>query len=86
MKPGGILINREWVLVLHSGAVVIDWGDNAFQDVDSGEFLQCSEGDISHHIYDDELEMLRHGGRVSEYDPKNVWFVNLPERRQRTIE
>jgi hypothetical protein len=86
MKGRGTPVNRVWVVVTRSGVVVIDWGDGIFQDVHSGEFLACSEGEISHHILDDELEMLKRGGKVDYFDAKDVYFNNLPERHQRTIE
>jgi hypothetical protein len=86
MKGRGTPVNRVWVVVTRSGVVVIDWGDGIFQDVYSGEFLTCAEGDISHHILDDELEMLKRGGKVDYFDANDVYFNNLPERHQRTIE
>ena len=86
MKTGGTPVNRQWVLVLHSGLIVIDWGDGLFQDVYSGDFLQCSEGEISHHVQEDELELLRRGGKVNHWNVQTVYFNNLPERYQRTIE
>jgi hypothetical protein len=86
MKGGGVPINRHWVLVTHAGSVVIDWGDEQFQDVHTGEFIQLAEGDISHHIQDDELAVMKRAGKVAEYDLKIVSFYNLPERRQKTIE
>jgi len=86
MKGGGVPVNRQWVLVAHSGAVVIDWGDDQFQDVHTGEFIRVTEDEISHHIQVDELEVLKRAGKVAEYDSKTVSFNNLPERRQKTID
>jgi len=39
MITGGTPINRHWVLVLKDGRIVIDWGDDLYQDIRSGEFL-----------------------------------------------
>lgn len=86
MKGGGTPVNRQWVLVLRSGQVVIDWGDDLFQDVHEGDFLQCKEEDISHGVLDDELEILIRAGRVGHYDSKEIFFFKLPERHQNTIE
>ena len=86
MKGGGVPVNRQWVLVTHTGAVVIDWGDDQFQDVHTGDFIAVTEAEISHHIQVDELEVLKRAGKVAEYDSKTVSFNNLPERRQKTID
>ena len=47
MKGGGVPVNRQWVLVTHTGAVVIDWGDDQFQDVHTGEFIRVTQEEIS---------------------------------------
>jgi hypothetical protein len=86
MKGGGVPVTRHWVLVTHLGAVVIDWGDEQYQDVHTGDFIKVTEAEISHHIQDDELDILKRAGKVAEYDAKIVSFYNLPERRQKTIE
>jgi hypothetical protein len=87
MKFGtGTPVNREWVLVLHSGTVVIDWGDGMFQDVHSGDYIPCREGDISHHVLEEDLDILRRASKVSHWDSNTVYFNNLPERKHRTIE
>ncbi len=84
--PGGTPVNRNWVIVTHDGDIVIDWGDGLFQDVRSGDFIHCTEADISHHILDKELDWLRHIGRVDRYDAKEVYFFSLPERPQPTLD
>ena len=83
---GGTPVNRQWVLSLKDGEIVIDWGDGLFQDVRSGEFLPVIEKDISHHILDEELDWLIRIGRVASYTRQLVRFNSLPERPQRTIE
>jgi hypothetical protein len=83
--PGGTPINRQWILALKDGSVVIDWGDGLFQDVRSGDFVQVKESDVSHHILNEELDWLMHIGRVSAYTAVTVWLPNLPERPQRTL-
>jgi hypothetical protein len=82
----GTPVNRQWIVVLKDGSVVIDWGDGLFQDVRSGDFLHGAERDISHHIIDDELAWLVRIGRVQSFDTRTVHFFNLPERPQKTIE
>ena len=82
----GTPVNRQWVLVLKDGAIVIDWGDELYQDVRSGDFLPVLEKDISHHIMDEELDWLSRIGRVGSYTRQIVNFYSLPERPQKTIE
>jgi len=83
---GGTPVNRQWVLALKDGGIVIDWGDGLFQDVRGGEFVPVVEKDISHHVLDEELDWLTRIGRVASYTRQTVRFNSLPERPQRTIE
>lgn len=82
----GTPINRQWVIVLKDGNIVIDWGDGLFQDVRSGDFVKVSEKDISHHVLNEDLDILIHAGRVISYTATTVFFPSLPERPQKTIE
>ena len=84
--PGGIPIDRQWVLILKDGSVVIDWGINMVQDIVSGDFIKCTEHEISHKISDQELQWLAHIGQVEKFDAKLVYFLSLPERPQRMID
>ena len=78
--PAGIPILRQWILVLHNGVIVIDWGDGCFQDVDSGEFLKVTADAIGYPAQDVELEGLKRTSRVNGYDALQAWFTGLPER------
>ncbi len=82
----GTPVNRQWVVVLQDGRIVIDWGEKLFQDIRSGEFLTCEEKEISRHVLDKELDWLIRIGRVESYSPQTIWICSLPERPQRTIE
>lgn len=84
--PAGTPVLRHWVLVLHNGTIVVDWGDGQSQDVFSGEFRGLNEAEISHSAQIDELEMLKRASRISYYDSQQVWFINLPERPSRNID
>jgi len=82
----GTEVNRQWVLTLHSGVVVIDWGDDVFQEVHNGDFLRVDEREVSHHTTDEELDTLRKAGRVNHYTLQAVFFNNLAERPLKSIE
>jgi hypothetical protein len=84
--PIGTPVNRNWVLVLKEGSIVIDWGDGWYQDVRSGDFVIAGESTVSTVITDELLDWLKRIGRVSEYDSRQVYFFNLPERPQGTID
>lgn len=82
----GTPIQRQWVLVLQDGLIVVDWGEGLFQDIYSGQFLQSLEGIISHTAQNDELEMLRRSGQVDHFDARQVWVTHLPERPVRLMD
>jgi hypothetical protein len=82
----GTPINREWVLVTHDGTVIVDWGDDKYMDILSGQIVNIKENEISHHPSNEELDFLVRINRVIRYDSKSVWFTKLPERPQKTID
>jgi hypothetical protein len=84
--PSGTPILRQWILVLHNGVIVVDWGDGYYQDVDSGEFLKIGESDISRTVQTDELETLKRSSRINDYDEVQVWLNVLPERPIRGLD
>lgn len=84
--PDGLAINRRWVLVLVNGAVIIDWGNSAFQDVHSGEIFEELSLIGSHTIQEEELVWMKRTGEIVDYDEANVYVSNLPELPKKTIE
>jgi hypothetical protein len=76
----GMPVGRQWVFILNNGDVVIDWGDNTFQDVYTGEFYTSKEKEFSRHlIQDSQLDHLKRIGIVVGYDNDTVYFSSLPE-------
>jgi hypothetical protein len=75
----GIAINRQWIYVLRNGSIVLDWGDGRAVDLMGGEFIPYEPGQFSHPVQDDELETLKHMGRVSGYDKSQVYLTSMPE-------
>ena len=71
----GTPFRREFVLVFEDGRIVLDWGDDLFQDLDTGAFFQSPQGEVSHQVEDNELEMLKRAGRVSYYNRQQVYFL-----------
>lgn len=80
--PAGFAINRQLVIVLKDGAVVVDWGNGFGADLERGEFIQLNQQDLSHAVQDDELESLKRMGMVAEYNQTQVYFTYIPEPPQ----
>ncbi len=83
--PLGIMLQRSLVFVLKNGAIVLDWGDGAAIDLLENEFLRFDERDYSHAVSDEELEFLKHAGRVASYDSRTVYVHSLPEPPQKSL-
>jgi len=74
-------VGRHWVFILNNGDVIIDWGDNNFQDVYTVQFLTMKSNEFSRHlIQDPQLDYLKKVGIISGYDHSSVFFNGLPER------
>ncbi len=82
----GIPVSRHCIVTLKSSIVVIDWGNGTCQDIHTGAFLTCEEGDISHTTLDGEIESLRKAGLVDRFDQNQVIITSLPETPKRMIE
>lgn len=76
----GLCIDRQWVMVLPGGEIVVDWGDDRFQDVREGGFLETHEVSGAIVAPDAQLESLRQAGIVSAYDKRLVYFTYLPQQ------
>ena len=84
--PGGIAVNRHWIFVLKDGRIVIDWGDQCFQDLLDGEFFSDIDQAGSHTILDDELAWLKRTGSIEGFDNHTVFVGGLPQRPQPTLD
>ncbi|WP_062419627.1 hypothetical protein [Levilinea saccharolytica] len=78
----GTPVDRQWVVVLKHGQVVIDWGDGCFQAVDDGLFVAVDPHEISHTISEAEIGQLLTLGWVNAYDGRYLYVPNLPDRPQ----
>lgn len=82
----GMPVTRSFVVILKNGIPVIDWGENNYQDILSGDFIHCSEHDVDHAIQDAELDQLVLIKRVYSYTAATVFTYLLPELPRRTID
>ena len=85
-KPGGMPVNRHWVVMLQNGIPAIDWGNGLFQDILNGQFIHGTDVDISHTVLEEELEQLKHMDTICGYDLNSVYVYPLPEPPHRTID
>ncbi|NMC53706.1 MAG: hypothetical protein GYA48_08735 [Chloroflexi bacterium] len=76
----GLCIDRQWVLVLPGGEIVVDWGDDRFQDVREGSFLETDGLAGAIVAPDAQLESLKQAGIISAYDKHLVYFTYLPHQ------
>ena len=77
--PDGVPVNRNFVVMLKNGIPAIDWGDGLFQDILTGDFLNCQEKDVDHTIQDIELDSLIFSRRIYSYDASTIYLFPLPE-------
>jgi len=84
--PGGTPVSRHWILILKDGRVVVDWGKNRYQDILTGEMLECQENEISHTAQDQDLTTLKKSGLIDRYDTNQAYLVALPEPPQAASE
>jgi hypothetical protein len=84
--PPGSAVNRQWVIVLKDGSIVIDWGDEWYQDLISGEFHRSVDQAGSHTILDDELVWLKRSRNIFDFDSQCIYVGSLPERPQEPLD
>lgn len=80
--PGGVEINRQWVVVLKDGKVIVDWGEGCYQDLVSEDFYTEVDQTGCHTIRDDELVWLKRIGHILDFDHRAIYVSGLPERPQ----
>lgn len=76
----GTAFNRHWVIALADGSIVIDFGDNLYQDLATGVFRKDVNQAGSHTILDGELAWLKRTGHIFDFDHDSVYISGLPER------
>lgn len=84
MKTGNA-IGRQWLLILSDGRAVLDWGDQQYQDLLTGEFTRLPEVHVSHSAIDSDLEALKRAGLIANYDNTQVFLNSLPERNLKSL-
>jgi len=84
--PEGVAVYRHWVFILKDGLIVIDWGENCFQELVSGEFHREVDLFGSHTIQEDELVWLKRTRQILDYDAKSIYVAGLPENPRKLLD
>ena len=75
--PEGVPVSRQFFLVTQKGNFVVDWGNNVYQDVYSGEKVELEETDFTYTVKDDELMMLKQNKVICDFDQYTVFIYPL---------
>jgi hypothetical protein len=81
----GIPIDRQLIVVLNDGTPLIDWQEGLGIDILNGEFRKYLPAEYNHAIQDDELEVLKHAGRILSFDQRQVYVSSLPEMPRQPV-
>ena len=74
----GTPVPRQFFLVTNNGQFVIDWGNQQFQDIFTGEAVLLPKEEIAFPVKESELLWLKNNGTISGYDKFQVFIFNLP--------
>jgi hypothetical protein len=75
--PDGVPVSRQFVLVTQKGNCVIDWGNNVYQDIHTGQRIEITDKDFTYMIKDIELMMLKQYGIINDFDQHTVYVYPM---------
>jgi|LDZU01.1.fsa_nt_gi hypothetical protein len=84
--PEGVPVSRQFFLVTQKGNFVVDWGNNIYQDVYSGEKVELEETDFTYMVKDDELMMLKQNKVICDFDQYTVFIYPMRDVLDSSIE
>lgn len=76
--PEGTPIPRQFFLVTNNGQFVIDWGNQRYQDIFTGEAVVLQSETVAFPVKENELIWLKNNGTISFFDRFVVYIYNLP--------
>lgn len=76
--PEGTPIPRQFFLVTNSGQFVIDWGNQRYQDIFTGDSVVLQSETVAFPVKESELVWLKNNGTISFFDRFVVYIYNLP--------
>lgn len=75
--PEGVPVSRQFFLVTQKGNFVVDWGNDIYQDVYSGQKIELEEGEFTYMVTENELMMLKQNGVICDYDKHSVFVYPM---------
>jgi hypothetical protein len=75
----GTPVPRQFFLITNNGQIVIDWGNQKYQDIFTGELIFLPKETIAFPVKEAELLWLKNSGTISGYDKFHVFVFNLPD-------
>ena len=78
----GSAVPRQQVFLLTDGSFVVQWTDASVQDLLTGQYRDYKPVDFGHRVTDDELERLKAGSVIEDFDQVYVWIYALPEQQR----
>ncbi len=77
--PDGVPVSRQFVLVTQKGNCVVDWGNNVYQDIYTGERIILEENEFTYSVKDIELMMLKQYGIIYGFDQFTVYVYPMQD-------
>jgi hypothetical protein len=77
--PDGVPVSRQFVLVTQKGNCVVDWGNNIYQDIYTGERILLEENELLYSVKDIELMMLKQYGIIYGFDQFTVYVYPMQD-------
>ncbi len=75
--PEGVPVSRQFFLVTQKGNFVVDWGNNIYQDVYSGNKIELDEGEFTYMVTENELMVLKQNSVICDYDQFTVYVYPM---------
>jgi hypothetical protein len=79
--PDGVPISRQFVLITQKGKCVVDWGNNVYQDIYTGEKIILAENEFTYSVKEIELMMLKQYGIINDFDQHTVYVYPMSDLR-----
>ncbi len=75
--PDGVPVSRQFVLITQKGNCVVDWGNDVYQDIYTGERIILAENEFTYSVKEIELMMLKQYGIINDFDQVTVYVYPM---------
>ncbi|MDX9851704.1 MAG: hypothetical protein RBT01_14440 [Anaerolineaceae bacterium] len=77
--PDGVPVSRQFVLITQKGNCVVDWGNNVYQDIYTGEKIILADNEFTYSVKEIELMMLKQYGIINDFDQVTVYVYPMSD-------